>query len=178
MGPRGNTLYFLTTFDGRTLFVPDTWTDSPHLAGRPPISGISMCSSSRLPSGPLQGGSNGLSRSEQVVSRDCGGTWLGWAEYRDAGDKIEMKLRPTKRAWAAMSPALVGSLWDSYFRCLKWDDGFDRLSKSQWNSLWLQHRCHVSLTVAGRLKSGDTFDYESWNPSRGNLGNAIYHGCN
>lgn len=178
VGPRSNTLYFLTSFDGRTLFVPDTWTDSPHLAGQPPIPGIPMCSSTRLPSGPLQGTGNPVPKTEQVVSRDCGGAWLGWAEYRDYGDRIKMKLRPTKRAWAAMGTPLVRPLWDSFFRCISWDDGFDRLTQSQWDSLWLQHRCHVSLGIIGRAKSGDTFDYESWSPRRRDLRDALGHGCN
>ncbi|MFE5521446.1 hypothetical protein ACFQ9Q_27545 [Streptomyces virginiae] len=44
VGPRGNRLYFLTNYNG-LMFVPDTWTDSPHLAGQPPIARIPMCAS-------------------------------------------------------------------------------------------------------------------------------------
>lgn len=44
VGPKGNRLYFLTNYNG-LMFVPDTWTDSPHLAGQPPIAGIPMCAS-------------------------------------------------------------------------------------------------------------------------------------
>jgi hypothetical protein len=43
IGPRGNTLYFFATYAGRQFYIPDTFTDSPHLAGQPPIAGISMC---------------------------------------------------------------------------------------------------------------------------------------
>lgn len=43
VGPRGNTLYFLALYQGRVFYVPDTWTNSPHLAGQPPIAGIAMC---------------------------------------------------------------------------------------------------------------------------------------
>jgi hypothetical protein len=42
-GPHGNTLYFWSSYAGRTFFIPDTYTDSPHLAGQPPIAGIPMC---------------------------------------------------------------------------------------------------------------------------------------
>ena len=59
-----------------------------------------------------------------------------------------------------------------------WDDGFGRLSKRQWDSLWLQHRCHEVLGMIGRYKSGDTFDYESWVPFRGDLRTALNNGCN
>lgn len=114
----------------------------------------------------------------QVVSRDCGGTWLGWAEYTDYGDNIKMRLRPTRRAWAVMGYGLVTPLWDSFFNCIGWDDGFSRLSQRQWDSLWLQHRCHVNLTIAGRIRSGATFDYESWVPFRGNLPTAVKNRCN
>lgn len=44
VGPYGNRLYFLTNYNG-LMFVPDTWTDSPHLAGQPPIAGIPICAS-------------------------------------------------------------------------------------------------------------------------------------
>jgi hypothetical protein len=49
VGPRGNTLYFLVVYAGRTFYVPDTWTDSPHLAGQPPIAGIPMCGATSTP---------------------------------------------------------------------------------------------------------------------------------
>ncbi len=105
-------------------------------------------------------------------------TLLGWAEYIDYGDHIEISLRPTKTAWALMGPNLETWLWDSFFDCIGWDDGFSRLSEEQWNSLWLQHRCHLSLGVVGRIESGDTFDYESWHPFRGDLLVALDNGCN
>ena len=43
VGPHGNTLYFLASYGGRSMYIPDTYTDSPHLAGQPPIAGIPMC---------------------------------------------------------------------------------------------------------------------------------------
>ena len=42
VGPKGNTLYFWALYQGRSFYVPDTWTTSPHLAGQPPIAGIPM----------------------------------------------------------------------------------------------------------------------------------------
>lgn len=42
-GPRGNRLYFLVNQSGRVFYVPDFYTDSPHLAAQPPIAGIPMC---------------------------------------------------------------------------------------------------------------------------------------
>lgn len=115
----------------------------------------------------------------QVISRNCNSGWVGWAEYIDYGDNIKMRLRPTKRAYLAMGFGLTTrQMWDAYFACIGWDDGFSRLSKSQWDSLWLQHRCHEYLGVIGRLKSGDTFDYESWVPFRGDLRTAFNNGCN
>lgn len=49
VGPRGNTLYFSALYQGRSFYVPDTWTTSPHKAGQPPIAGIPMC---RPPANP------------------------------------------------------------------------------------------------------------------------------
>lgn len=43
VGPNGNRLYFWSTYSGRTFYIPDTYTDSPHLAYQPPIAGIPMC---------------------------------------------------------------------------------------------------------------------------------------
>lgn len=54
VGPRGNTLYFYVLYQGRSFYVPDTWTTSPHLAGQPPIVGIPMCGTSS-PSKPPSG---------------------------------------------------------------------------------------------------------------------------
>lgn len=56
VGP-GNTLYFQTTWNvpGRgptTIYVPDTFTDSPHLAGQPALPGIPMCNGSVTASAP------------------------------------------------------------------------------------------------------------------------------
>ncbi len=122
----------------------------------------------------------GVAHAEQVVSRDCAGGWIGWAQYKDFGDNIKMTIRPTKRAWAGIQAGntlVAGSIWDAYFNCIGWDDGFDRLSQDQWSSLWLQHRCHLRLGLLGRLKSGDTFDYESWVPNRGGLWNAVKNKC-
>jgi hypothetical protein len=55
VGPAGNTLYFWVIYAGRSFYVPDTWTDSPHLAGQPPIAGIPMCGTATAPvsSAPL-----------------------------------------------------------------------------------------------------------------------------
>ena len=104
------------------------------------------------------------------------------AQYQDFGDNIKMVIRPTKRAWAVIAAGgtdTAAPIWDAYFNCIGWDDGFDRLSQDQWSSLWLQHRCHLRLGIVGRLKSGDTFDYESWHTNRGDLVNAmIHHKCN
>ncbi len=49
VGPRGNTLYFYALYQGRSFYVPDTWTTSPHLAGQPPIAGIPMCGAKPAP---------------------------------------------------------------------------------------------------------------------------------
>lgn len=50
VGPNGNRLYFWATYSGRTFYIPDTYTDSPHLASQPPIAGIPMCGSAPAPS--------------------------------------------------------------------------------------------------------------------------------
>lgn len=49
VGPRGNTLYFYALYQGRSFYVPDTYTNSPHLAGQPPIAGIPMCGAAPAP---------------------------------------------------------------------------------------------------------------------------------
>jgi hypothetical protein len=49
VGPKNNTLYFWVAYAGRSFYVPDTWTNSPHLAGQPPIAGIPMCGSAAVP---------------------------------------------------------------------------------------------------------------------------------
>jgi Protein of unknown function (DUF2690) len=49
VGPRNNTLYFWVLYAGRSFYVPDTWTNSPHQAGQPPIAGIPMCGSAGAP---------------------------------------------------------------------------------------------------------------------------------
>jgi hypothetical protein len=49
VGPRNNTLYFWVLYAGRSFYVPDTWTNSPHHAGQPPIAGIPMCGSAAAP---------------------------------------------------------------------------------------------------------------------------------
>jgi hypothetical protein len=49
VGPRNNTLYFWVLYAGRSFYVPDTWTNSPHRAGQPPIAGIPMCGSAAAP---------------------------------------------------------------------------------------------------------------------------------
>lgn len=42
--PNGNALYFRTTYGSETpTYVPDYYTDSPHLGTQPPIAGIPMC---------------------------------------------------------------------------------------------------------------------------------------
>ena len=115
----------------------------------------------------------------QTISRNCNSGWISWAQYIDYGDNIKMRMKPTKRAWAAMGLGMTkGQMWDAYFACIGWDDGFSRLRKSQWDSLWLQHRCHEYLGIIGRAKSGDTFDYESWVPNRGSLTASFKKGCN
>lgn len=119
---------------------------------------------------------SGVAHAEQVVSSDCGGGWIGWAEYRDYGDDIEIRIRPTKRAWAGIHAGgvtVAAPIWDAFFNCIGWDDGFDRLSEDQWSSLWNQHRCHLALGGFGRVQSGDTFDYESWHPNRETVWNAL-----
>lgn len=55
VGPRGNRLYFLTSYAGKQMYVPDYYTNSPHLAAQPPIAGIPMCGSASP--GPIQGSS-------------------------------------------------------------------------------------------------------------------------
>lgn len=44
-GRFGNRLYFLTKAprENINIFIPDAWTNSPHLANQPPIPGIPMC---------------------------------------------------------------------------------------------------------------------------------------
>jgi hypothetical protein len=37
------------------MYVPDTYTDSPHLAGQPPIAGIPMCGAAPAPATPTIG---------------------------------------------------------------------------------------------------------------------------
>lgn len=49
VGQYGNTLYFWTVYGGRGMYVPDTFTNSPHLAGQPPIAGIPMCGGTPAP---------------------------------------------------------------------------------------------------------------------------------
>jgi hypothetical protein len=49
VGPYGNTLYFWILYAGRNFYVPDTYTDSPHLAGQPPIAGIPLCGTTTPP---------------------------------------------------------------------------------------------------------------------------------
>ena len=51
-----------------TIYVPDTWTDSPHLAGQPPITGIPMCGGS---GGGSSGSAGGGSTNGTYISR----TW-------------------------------------------------------------------------------------------------------
>ena len=118
-------------------------------------------------------------QAEQVVARNCSSSWVGWAQYIDYGDEIVMRIRPTKRAWGRIGDrGAVKKIWDAYFVCIPWDDGFDRMSKAKWQSLWDQHRCHMSFGIAGRIKSGDTFDYESWRGPRSSLGSWMLNKCN
>jgi len=67
-GPRGNTLYLLSEYDGRVFYIPDYYTSSPHLAGQPPIAGIPMCGQSP---GPAQGSSPVIQGSSPCL-QNCG----------------------------------------------------------------------------------------------------------
>ena len=70
VGPRGNKLYFRTNYNG-TTYVPDYYTDSPHMAADPPIAGIPMCgSSSTPPPPPPASGAVGI-----WVGSPVNGTW-------------------------------------------------------------------------------------------------------
>lgn len=102
---------------------------------------------------------------EQVVGRNCNSGWIGWAEYRDYGDNIKIRIRPTKRAWAVMgAPGTVGAIWDADFKCIPWDDGFSRLSQTKWNAVVAPAPVPRAVRDHRRLKSGDTFDYEFVEP--------------
>ncbi len=58
--PNGNALYFRTTYGNETpTYVPDYYTDSPHLGTQPPIAGIPMCGSTPTPTPtPTPGGAS------------------------------------------------------------------------------------------------------------------------
>ena len=56
VGPNGNRLYFWSTYSGRNFYIPDTYTDSPHLANQPPIAGIPMCGGPPAPPPPPSDG--------------------------------------------------------------------------------------------------------------------------
>ena len=75
-GPNGNTLYFLSEYAGRVFYIPDTYTDSPHLAGQPPIAGIPMCGSTPAPAPPppIQGSDPCLQGGCQAPSN---AVWIG-----------------------------------------------------------------------------------------------------
>lgn len=53
VGTYRNTLYFWVLYAGRYFYVPDAYTDSPHLAGQPPIAGIPMCGGATSTGAPL-----------------------------------------------------------------------------------------------------------------------------
>ena len=78
MGPRGNTLYFLSDYGGRTFYIPDYYTNSPHLAGQPPIAGIPMCGAP-----PSQATTNAV-----WVGSPVNGTWAYYASSLPASHHI------------------------------------------------------------------------------------------
>ena len=43
LGAYDNDLWFYVSYDGREFFVPDAYTNSPHMADDPPLAGIDMC---------------------------------------------------------------------------------------------------------------------------------------
>jgi hypothetical protein len=101
VGP-GNDLYFRVVYDGRTFYAPDTFTDSPHLAGQPPIAGIPMCGASPAAPGPLTVGCfgdycSGQSPQQTGCSRDAVTT-----RSQDLiGARLELRWSPTcKTNWA------------------------------------------------------------------------------
>jgi uncharacterized protein YraI len=82
VGPRGNTLYFFVSYQGRAFYVPDTWTDSPHLAGQPPIAGIPMCGAS---------GSRISSNSGSANIRNCPDTHCTIVGRASNGAPVQMR---------------------------------------------------------------------------------------
>jgi hypothetical protein len=92
VGPRGNTLYFWVRYAGRYFYVPDTWTNSPHHAGQPPIPGIPMCGSTAAPV-PCWAksctGKNPLTENCVTGARYLG-TYRAWAPSDDVAAYIEL----------------------------------------------------------------------------------------
>jgi hypothetical protein len=57
--PNGNALYFRTTYGTETpTYVPDYYSDSPHLGTQPPITGIPMCGATSTPVPTTAGGAS------------------------------------------------------------------------------------------------------------------------
>lgn len=52
-GPHSNKLYFWITYHDEHIYVPDAWTDSPHLAVQPPSAGIPICGGTEVTGGSV-----------------------------------------------------------------------------------------------------------------------------
>lgn len=74
-GQHGNTLFFLADYAGRQMYVPDAYSDSPHLAGQPPIVGVPMCGSSSTSTTPPPSGGTSGDAPLVWVGSPVTGTW-------------------------------------------------------------------------------------------------------
>lgn len=78
VGPRGNRLYFRINYRAvGTMYVPDTWTDSPHLAGQPPLKGIPLCtgSASKAPSSTYLNTTTPVRMCTNLADASCRPVW-------------------------------------------------------------------------------------------------------
>jgi hypothetical protein len=155
VGPKGNDLYFLATYNGQSLYVPDTWTDSPHQAGEPPIAGIPLCGST--PAVGDDGGSTWMPNCD-------GNAYAAEVKVQDFTDgQFEIKVTPTSNtrysAWTSGSYMLdaMNEIWHAVQACVSGLEG------NLADSIYQQIECHVIGTISGPLHAGgDTFDFESW----------------
>ncbi len=92
VGPKGNTLYFWALYAGRYFYVPDTWTNSPHLAGQPPIAGIPMCGSAGAPVPCWAASCAGKSPQREgcVTGATHLATYRAWAPYDEVAAYVEL----------------------------------------------------------------------------------------
>ncbi len=156
VGPKGNDLYFFADYHGQSFYVPDTWTDSPHHAGEPPLAGIPMCGEQ-----PVDDAGDGSS-----WGPDCdGNAYVAEVQVQDFTDgQFEIKVTPTSNTryssyvgGGTYELEAMHEIWHAVQACVS------GLYGNLADSIYQQIECHVLGTISGPLHAGGpTFDFESW----------------